>query len=98
MKDIISGIALYREKRSWTEYPLVERSNLPQSTVSSWYRNNMTPSQLSLSKICDTFDITLSQLFSEGDEPGSPDRFPARAAETLVPPECRQAGSCSGAN
>lgn len=57
MKDILSGIAVYRKKRSWTEYPLAERSDLPQSTISSWYRKDMTPSLLSLSKICDAFEF-----------------------------------------
>ena len=69
MKDILSVITVYREKRGWTEYQLAERSGLPQSTISSWYRKNMTPSLPSLEKICDAFDITLAQLFSEGDEP-----------------------------
>ena len=71
MKDILSVITIYREKRGWTEYQLAERSGLPQSTISSWYRKNMTPSLPSLEKICDAFDITLAQLFTEGEEPVS---------------------------
>lgn len=69
MKDILSIITVYWEKRGWTEYQLAERSDLPQSTISSWYRKNMTPSLPSLEKICYAFDITLFQLFSEGAEP-----------------------------
>ena len=71
MKDILSIITVYREERGWTEYQLAERSGLPQSTISSWYRKNMTPSLPSLEKICDAFDITLAQLFTEGEEPVS---------------------------
>ena len=62
MKDILSAITTYREERGWTEYQLAERSGLPQSTISSWYRKNMVPTIASLEKICMAFGITLSQL------------------------------------
>lgn len=67
MKDILATITTYREERNWTEYQLAERSGLPQSTISSWYRKNMIPTIPSLEKICNAFGITLSQLFAEGD-------------------------------
>ena len=69
MKDILSIIAAYRQARGWTEYQLSERSGLPQSTISSWYRKNMVPTVPSLEKICDAFGITLSQLFAGDDTP-----------------------------
>lgn len=65
MKDVLATIAKLREERGWTEYQLAEHSGLPQSTISSWYRKNMVPSLPSLSKICNAFGITLSQLFAE---------------------------------
>ena len=68
MKDILAKIISYREARNWSEYQLAEKAGLPQSTISSWYRKNMIPSVASLMKICDAFDITLSQLFSENEE------------------------------
>ena len=68
MKDILAVIAAYREERGWSEYQLAERSGLPQSTISSWYRRRMVPSLPSLEKICAAFGITLSQLFAgEGE-------------------------------
>ena len=67
MKDILAAITSYREARGWSEYQLAERSGLPQSTISSWYRKNMIPTIPSLEKICAAFGITLSQLFAEGD-------------------------------
>ena len=67
MKDILSMITKYRESRGWTEYQLAERSGLPQSTISSWYRKDMMPSVPSLDKICKALGITLSQLFAEDD-------------------------------
>lgn len=69
VKDILATITAYREARGWTEYQLAERSGLPQSTISSWYRKNMVPTVPSLEKICQAFGITLSQLFAEGDVP-----------------------------
>lgn len=68
MKDILSVITQYREERGWTEYQLAERSGLPQSTISSWYRKKIVPTVPSLEKICIAYGITLSQLFAEGDE------------------------------
>lgn len=67
MKDILSTITKYRLDRGWTEYQLAERSGLPQSTISSWYRKNMIPTVPSLEKICMAFGITLSQLFADGE-------------------------------
>lgn len=71
MRDILETISILRQQRDWTEYQLAERSGLPQSTISSWYRKGMVPTIPSLEKICAAFGITLSQLFSEGDDPVS---------------------------
>ena len=67
MKEILARILAYREARGWTEYQLAERSGLPQSTISSWYRKDMVPTVPSLEKICKAFGITLSQLFADSD-------------------------------
>ena len=69
MKDILTAITELREQRHWTEYQLAERSGLPQSTISSWFRKGMIPTVPSLEKVCVAFGITLSQLFAEGNEP-----------------------------
>ena len=71
MKDLLTAITTNREARGWTEDQLAERSGLPQSTISSWYRKNMIPTVPSLEKICHAFGITLSQLFAEGESPVS---------------------------
>lgn len=67
MKDILAEIFRYREERGWSEYQLAEKSGLPQSTISSWYRKKMMPSLSSLEKICSAFGITMSQLFAENE-------------------------------
>ena len=48
MTDILGIIKTQREARGWSEYQLAERSGLPQSTISSWYKKDMTPSFASL--------------------------------------------------
>lgn len=63
--DVLEKITKYRLERNWTEYQLAEKSNLPQSTISSWYRKNQIPTIPSLKKICEAFNITLSQFFSD---------------------------------
>ena len=68
MTDILGIIKTQREARGWSEYQLAERSGLPQSTISSWYKKDMTPSFASLEKISDAFGITLSQFFADGEE------------------------------
>ena len=69
MKDVLSAITEYRLERGWSEYQLAERSGLPQSTISSWYRKDIVPTVPSLEKISDAFGITLSQLFAMNGNP-----------------------------
>ena len=67
-KDILDKITKYKIDRGWSEYQLAEKSELPQSTISSWYRKNQLPSISSLEKICDAFNITLSQFFADDED------------------------------
>lgn len=68
MIDVLKRITEYRNQKNWTEYQLAEKSGLTQSTISSWYRKNMLPSIGSLEKICDAFEITLSQFFAADED------------------------------
>ena len=68
MIDVLERITSYRQKKGWSEYQLAERSGLTQSTISSWYRKNMTPSIPSLERVCNAFGISLSQFFATDEE------------------------------
>ena len=68
MFNVLNRITHFRMQRGWTEYQLAEASGLTQSTISSWYRKDLTPSVASLEKICSAFDITLSQFFADKEE------------------------------
>ena len=67
MIDILARITGHRISRDWTEYQLAQKSGIPQSTISSWYRKKMLPTLSSLDKICRTFDMTMAQFLSEND-------------------------------
>lgn len=69
MNQVLNTILAHRNAGGWSEYQLAERSGLPQSTISSWYRKDIVPTVPSLKKICKAYGITLSQLFAEGDAP-----------------------------
>ncbi len=68
MIDILKRITEQRITRNWTEYQLAQKSGLPQSTISSWYRKNMLPSLQSLEKICGAFDMTMAQFLIENED------------------------------
>ena len=63
--DVLEKIRQYRIERNWTEYQLAEKSELPQSTISSWYRKKQIPTIPSMEKICNAFGITLTQFFTD---------------------------------
>ena len=64
MINVLERILYYRSQKNWSEYQLAEKSGLTQSTISSWYQKNMLPSISSLEKICNAFEITLSEFFA----------------------------------
>ena len=63
--DVLERIRNLRFERNWTEYQLAEKSGIPQSTISTWFRKQNLPTISSLEKICYAFDITLSDFFRE---------------------------------
>lgn len=69
MKDILQEITRLRKARGWSEYELAKNSDLQQSTISTWYRKNQTPTIPTLEKVCKGLGVTLSQFFADGDDP-----------------------------
>ena len=67
MIDVLKKIEDLRVKHNWSEYRLSQEADLPQSTVSSWYRKKILPSIGSLDKVCNSFGMTLSQFFADED-------------------------------
>ena len=66
--NILDRITQLRLERKWSEYELAKYSNITQSTISTWYRENQLPTIKSLDKICSGCGITLSQFFAENGD------------------------------
>lgn len=66
---VLERILQLKNERGWTEYKLSEQSGISQTTISSWFRKDITPSVPSLEKICMAFNISMSQFFAYGNEP-----------------------------
>ncbi|MCR5203252.1 MAG: helix-turn-helix domain-containing protein [Lachnospiraceae bacterium] len=69
MINILDKITYYKKLKGWSEYELAEYSGISQSTINSWFTKNINPSVASLDKICNAFNITLSQFFAEKNDP-----------------------------
>lgn len=65
---VLERILQLRNDRNWTEYRLSEESGIAQTTISSWFRKNITPSVPSLENICKAFNITMSEFFAFDNE------------------------------
>ncbi len=67
MENILDTITAYRKERKWSLYDLAAHAELKPSTISTWYNNNAIPTIPSLVKICDAFQITLSEFFAKAE-------------------------------
>ncbi|MCH5198937.1 MAG: helix-turn-helix transcriptional regulator [Oscillospiraceae bacterium] len=65
---VLDRILSLRTQRGWSEYRLSVETGIPQSTISSWFRKNINPTISSLEKICESFNITMSQFFTFENE------------------------------
>lgn len=63
--DVLKKIDWHRMQRGWSEYELALHAELPQSTISTWFRKGQLPTIRSLEKVCNAFGLTLSQFFAE---------------------------------
>ena len=63
--NVLQRIYELREERGWSEYRLSTESGIPQSTISSWYKKEILPTLPSLERICNAYNMTLSQFFAD---------------------------------
>lgn len=64
MRNVLDTITTYREARHWSIYDLADHAGIKPTTISSWYRRDIVPTLPTLEKVCDAFQITLSEFFS----------------------------------
>lgn len=67
MDNILNTITAYREERKWSLYDLAVHAEMKSTTISTWYNEDTIPSIPSLVKICDAFQITLSEFFAKAE-------------------------------
>lgn len=65
--EIPAKIRQLTDEQGWSEYRLVKESKLPASTIANIFHRGTIPSIPTLEAICQTFGITLSQFFSDGE-------------------------------
>ena len=65
--DTKNRIKELMDERGWTIYELSKPSGLAQTTISNMWKRNTEPTIPSLRALCNSFGITLSQFFAEGD-------------------------------
>ena len=66
--DVLERIKKLQEERGWSMYKLAEESMLTQSTLSNMFVRKSYPSIPTLIKICDAFEISLSDFFADSNE------------------------------
>jgi transcriptional regulator with XRE-family HTH domain len=67
--DTLNRITQLRDERGWTNYRLAKEANISQTTLRNLYNRDTLPSIPTLELICAGFGISLSQFFTEGDDP-----------------------------
>lgn len=67
MFDVLKRIKELREARGWSVYRLAKLSNIPQSTIATWYQKNLYPPIDKIEQLCDTFEISLADFFIVAD-------------------------------
>lgn len=67
--DVLAKIKRLRDERGWSDYKLAQESGLRQSTLSSMFKKNNTPTIPTLEALCKAFGLTLSQFFADGNVP-----------------------------
>lgn len=67
--DILNRIKQLSDERGWSNYKLAKEAHIAESSLNNLFRLNNQPTISTLESICNGFGITLSQFFSEGNEP-----------------------------
>ncbi len=67
--DVVNHIKELLKNKKWSNYKLSQVSGLSREGINKMLRENHIPSIYSLIKICNGFDISLSQFFAEIETP-----------------------------
>ena len=67
--DVQKRIRQLMAERGWSDYRLAKESNLSHSTITNIFNRNNAPTLPTLESVCSALGVTMSQFFTEGDEP-----------------------------
>lgn len=65
--DVLKKINKFRIERGWSVYKLSEVSGISQSTLTNMFNRETLPSLTTMYALCDAFNISMSEFFSEGE-------------------------------
>jgi transcriptional regulator with XRE-family HTH domain len=68
MFDALGRILELREARGMSVYKLAKLTGIPQTTFATWYSHNRYPGLDKIELICNAFDITLAEFFSDSEQ------------------------------
>ena len=71
--DVLARITELRELKGLSVYMLAKLSEIPQSTIASWYSKNNYPPIDKLERICEVLGVTLSEFFHLKEAPADAD-------------------------
>ncbi|MEY8356760.1 helix-turn-helix transcriptional regulator [Lachnospiraceae bacterium 54-53] len=63
MFDVLKRIEDLRKARNLSIYKLAKLSEIPQSTIATWYKHGNIPPIDKIERICNTFGISLAEFF-----------------------------------
>ena len=63
--DVLERIEYLRKKKGWSQYKLSLEAGLTQSTLNNMFTRKTLPSISTLISICDAWNITLSEFFTD---------------------------------
>ena len=63
--QIGANIAMHRKQAGLTQAGLAEKLNYSNKAISRWESGEVIPDVLTLNKICELFNIPISQIFEE---------------------------------
>ncbi|MBR0411259.1 MAG: helix-turn-helix domain-containing protein [Eubacterium sp.] len=66
--NVLDRITELRKLNNLSTYKLSRLSEIPQSTISTWYQKNYYPPIDKLESICRVFGISLSEFFYKKDD------------------------------
>ena len=66
MHKYAKKIKTLMESRGWSVYKLADESGLYSQTIHKWFSQNSVPTLPAIEQICNAFQITIGEFFTEG--------------------------------